>query len=67
MKNKKRIKVLEKTVAGLLKIVAPDSITLTDRTDPLAAIVISYKEGTYAVDRVTTTETTKSSDNIIHN
>jgi hypothetical protein len=64
MKLKKRLKALEKTVSDLKKIVTPDSLTLTDQTDPLVSVVTSYREGIYSVDRITTIEASNASENI---
>jgi len=64
---KKRIAELEKQVQLLLSVVAKDRITLTDESNPNNTVVISYVDGTFSTDKVTTEVTTTVTKENINN
>jgi len=60
MKQKKRIKALEKEILELKKIIKKDSVMLTDESNPNQAVVISFKNGVFSTDKITTEITTET-------
>lgn len=63
MKLKKKIKQLEAEIKAFRKVVKSDSITLTDQSNPNKAVVLSYVDGVFATQEVTT-EVVVTVDNI---
>jgi hypothetical protein len=51
---KKKIKQLEAEIEALKKVVKSDSITLTDQSNPNKSVVISYVNGVFSTQEVTT-------------
>lgn len=60
---KKKIKQLEAEIEALKKVVKSDSITLTDQSNPNKSVVLSYVDGVFATQEVTT-EIVVTVDNI---
>lgn len=54
MKLKKKIKQLEAEIEALKKVVKSNSITLADQSNPNKAVVLSYVDGVFATQEVTT-------------
>lgn len=54
MKLKKKIKQLEAEIKALKKVVKSDAITLTDQSNPNKSVVLSYVDGVFAIQEVTT-------------
>lgn len=54
MKSKKKIKQLKAEIKALKQVVKSDSITLTDQSNPNKSVVLSYVDGNFAIQEVTT-------------
>ncbi|PWA10985.1 hypothetical protein [Flavobacterium laiguense] len=60
MKKRKRIEILEKEILELKKVVKKDSITLTDESNPNQVVTMSYKNGAFSTDKITTEVVTQT-------
>jgi hypothetical protein len=61
MNSKKKVKKLDKAVSKLQKIIKKGKITLKDSNQKNQKVVISFIDGVFSVDKITTTDST---DNI---
>lgn len=54
MKARKKIKLLKAEIKALKEVVKSDSITLTDQSNLNKSVVLSYVNGVFATQEITT-------------